>query len=75
MGTGTSSQGPMIMPTINLFSARIAAASIFKRGRSSLAVVLVQGLGASDCKAELSRRNILANSGTDQTIQRTLVAE
>ena len=30
---------------------------------------------ASDCKTELSRRNILADSGTDQTVQRTLVAE
>jgi hypothetical protein len=35
----------------------------------------LQGLGASDCKTELSRRNILADSGTDQTAQRTLVAE
>ena len=35
----------------------------------------LQGLGASDCKTELSRRNILADSGTDQTVQRTLVAE
>jgi hypothetical protein len=35
----------------------------------------VQGLGASDCKTELSRRSILADSGTDQTVQRTLVAE
>src|SRR5256885_9780379 len=32
-------------------------------GRSKL-----QGLGASDCKTELSRRNILADSGTDQTV-------
>ena len=35
----------------------------------------LQGLGASDCKTELSRRNMLADSGTDQTVQRTLVAE
>jgi hypothetical protein len=36
---------------------------------------VAQDLGASDCKTELSRRNILADSGTDQTVQRTLVAE
>jgi len=35
----------------------------------------VQGLGASDCKTELSRRNILGDSGTDHTAQHTLVAE
>jgi hypothetical protein len=35
----------------------------------------LQGLGASDCKTEFSRRNILAGSGPDQTVQRTLVAE
>jgi hypothetical protein len=35
----------------------------------------VQCLGASDCKTELSRRNILADSGSDQMVQRTVVVE
>jgi hypothetical protein len=36
----------------------------------------VQGLGASDCKTEPSRCNIISgDSRTDQTAQRTLVAE
>jgi hypothetical protein len=35
----------------------------------------LQGLGSSDGKTKLSRRNMLADSGTDQTVQRTLVAE
>jgi hypothetical protein len=28
----------------------------------------LQGLGASDCKTELSRRHILADVSTDQTV-------
>jgi hypothetical protein len=33
----------------------------------------LQSLGTSGCKTELSRRNILADSGTNQMVQRTLV--
>jgi len=48
--------------------------SVHERARGLGESFEVQGLGTSDCKTELSGRNMLADSGTDQTVQRTLVA-